>query len=55
MEKLYFCRKLSRCKIEFMMFTEQIKQLREERQISKRKLATALDIDTATCCKIENI
>jgi transcriptional regulator with XRE-family HTH domain len=40
-------------KIEFMMFTEQIKQLREECQIRQRKLATALDIDTATYCKYE--
>jgi hypothetical protein len=29
--------------MEFMMFTKQIKQLREERQIPQRKLA-ALDI-----------
>ncbi|MDR1181810.1 MAG: helix-turn-helix domain-containing protein [Bacteroidales bacterium] len=36
-----------------MMFTEQIKQLREERQIPQRKLAAALDIDTATYCKYE--
>jgi transcriptional regulator with XRE-family HTH domain len=35
------------------MFTEQIKQLREERQIPQRKLAAALDIDTATYCKYE--
>jgi transcriptional regulator with XRE-family HTH domain len=36
-----------------MKFTERIKQLREERQIPQRKLAAALDIDTATYCKIE--
>jgi transcriptional regulator with XRE-family HTH domain len=36
-----------------MMFTEQIKQLREKRQIPQRKLAAALDIDTATYCKYE--
>ena len=35
------------------MFTERIKQLREERQIPQRKLATVLDIDTATYCKYE--
>jgi transcriptional regulator with XRE-family HTH domain len=35
------------------MFTEQLKQLREERQIPQRRLAAALDIDTATYCKIE--
>jgi transcriptional regulator with XRE-family HTH domain len=39
--------------MEFMMFTEQIKQLREEGQMPQRKLAAALDIDTATCCKYE--
>jgi transcriptional regulator with XRE-family HTH domain len=36
-----------------MMFTEQIKQLREELQMPQRKLAAALEIDTATYCKIE--
>ncbi|MDR3047810.1 MAG: helix-turn-helix domain-containing protein [Bacteroidales bacterium] len=36
-----------------MMFTERIKQLREDRQIPQRKLAAALDIDTASYCKIE--
>jgi transcriptional regulator with XRE-family HTH domain len=36
-----------------MMFTERIKQLGEERQIPQRKLAAALDIDTATYCKYE--
>jgi transcriptional regulator with XRE-family HTH domain len=36
-----------------MMFTEEIRQLREERQIPQRKLAAALDIDTATYCKYE--
>jgi DNA-binding transcriptional regulator YiaG len=36
-----------------MTFTEQIKQLREEQQIPQRKLATVLDIDTATYCKYE--
>jgi transcriptional regulator with XRE-family HTH domain len=35
------------------MFTKQIKQLCEERQIQQRKLAAALDIDTATYCKYE--
>jgi DNA-binding XRE family transcriptional regulator len=40
-------------KIEFMMFPGRIKQLREERQIPQRKLAAALDIDTATYCKYE--
>jgi transcriptional regulator with XRE-family HTH domain len=36
-----------------MMFNERIKQLRENRQIPQRKLAAALDIDTASYCKIE--
>jgi transcriptional regulator with XRE-family HTH domain len=36
-----------------MMFNERIKQLREYRQIPQRKLAAALDIDTASYCKIE--
>jgi transcriptional regulator with XRE-family HTH domain len=35
------------------MFPERIKQLREERQIPQRKMAAALDIDTATYCKYE--
>jgi transcriptional regulator with XRE-family HTH domain len=36
-----------------MMFPERIKQLREEQQIPQRKMAAALDIDTATYCKYE--
>ena len=36
-----------------MNFTERIKQLREERQLPQRQLAAALEIDTATYCKIE--
>ena len=36
-----------------MLFTEQIKQLREQLQLPQRKLAEALDIDSATYCKIE--
>jgi DNA-binding XRE family transcriptional regulator len=35
-----------------MKFVER-KQLREERRLPQRKLATTLDIDTATYCKIE--
>lgn len=35
------------------MFIERIKQLREECQLPQRKLAEALDIDSATYCKIE--
>jgi len=36
-----------------MTFTERIKQLREERKLPQRKVAEALDIDSATYCKIE--
>jgi transcriptional regulator with XRE-family HTH domain len=35
------------------MFTERIRQLREERQMPQRKLAAMLKIDTATYCKYE--
>ena len=36
-----------------MLFTARIKQLREERQMPQRQFAAALEIDTATYCKIE--
>jgi transcriptional regulator with XRE-family HTH domain len=36
-----------------MLFNERIKQLREDCQIPQRKLAAAMDIDTASYCKIE--
>ena len=36
-----------------MLFTEKIKDLRLLSQLPQRKLAAALDIDTATYCKIE--
>jgi transcriptional regulator with XRE-family HTH domain len=36
-----------------MMFNERIKQMREDRQIPQRKMAAAIDIDTASYCKIE--
>jgi transcriptional regulator with XRE-family HTH domain len=36
-----------------MTFTERIRQLREQRQLPQRKIAEALDIDSATYCKIE--
>lgn len=35
------------------MFSERIKELRIQNQLSQRQLAAALDIDTATYCKIE--
>ncbi len=36
-----------------MLFAEKIKELRVKNQMPQRQLATALDIDTATYCKIE--
>ena len=36
-----------------MIFTERIKQLRGQCQLPQRKVAEALDIDSATYCKIE--
>lgn len=35
------------------MFSERIKELRIKNQMPQRQLAAALDIDTATYCKIE--
>lgn len=35
------------------MFSERIKELRIQNQMPQRQLAAALDIDTATYCKIE--
>jgi transcriptional regulator with XRE-family HTH domain len=40
-------------KFKDMMFNDRIKQLREEQRLPLRKLAAALDIDTASYCKIE--
>ena len=36
-----------------MNFIERIRNIREERKIPQRQLAAALEIDTATYCKIE--
>lgn len=36
-----------------MLFTEKIKELRIQNQMPQRQIAAALDIDTATYCKIE--
>lgn len=36
-----------------MLFEEKIKQLRESHQLPQRQLASILEIDTATYCKIE--
>ena len=35
------------------IFGDKIRMLREEKQIPQRQLAAALEIDTATYCKIE--
>jgi transcriptional regulator with XRE-family HTH domain len=35
------------------MFSDRLKQLREDKQMPQRQLAAALEIDTATYCKIE--
>ncbi|NBX80493.1 MAG: XRE family transcriptional regulator [Flavobacteriales bacterium] len=35
------------------IFGNRIKSIREEKQIPQRQLASALEIDTATYCKIE--
>lgn len=36
-----------------MLFADRIRELRQEYQLPQRRLAAALDIDTATYCKIE--
>ena len=36
-----------------MLFTEKIKELRIQNQMPQRQIAAALEIDTATYCKIE--
>jgi len=36
-----------------ILFGDKIRMLREEKQIPQRQLAAALEIDTATYCKIE--
>src|ERR1035437_527411 len=37
-----------------LLFTDRIKQLRDDKQMPQRQLAAALAIDTATYCKIEH-
>lgn len=49
----YICQIVSRQNNKIMLFTEFIRQSREHLQLPQRKLAEALDIDTATYCKIE--
>ena len=36
-----------------MLFADKIKQFRGQKQMPQRQLAAALEIDTATYCKIE--
>jgi transcriptional regulator with XRE-family HTH domain len=36
-----------------MVFTEKIKQLREQHNLLQRKMAEVLNIDSSTYCKIE--
>ena len=43
----------AKTKISNMLFTEKIKELRIQNQMPQRQIAAALDIDTATYCKIE--
>lgn len=37
-----------------MMLSDRLKELRKQCDLPQRKVAAALDIDTATYCKIEN-
>lgn len=37
-----------------MLLPNRLKELREQCELPQRKVAAALDIDTATYCKIEN-
>lgn len=37
-----------------MLLPNKLKELREQCELPQRKVAAALDIDTATYCKIEN-
>jgi DNA-binding XRE family transcriptional regulator len=39
--------------IENMMLSDRLKELRKQCKLPQRKVAAALDIDTATYCKIE--
>lgn len=41
-------------KIQAMMLSEKLKEQRKQCNLPQRKVAAALDIDTATYCKIEN-
>lgn len=36
------------------MLSDKLKELRKQSELPQRKVAAALDIDTATYCKIEN-
>ena len=45
--------KIVKTKVVNMLFSERIKELRMQNKLPQRHLAAALDIDTATYCKIE--
>lgn len=51
---VYFCTKSSRKRLLKMLLSDKLKELREEMKQPQRKVAAALDIDTATYSKIEN-
>jgi transcriptional regulator with XRE-family HTH domain len=38
---------------KMMLFSEKLRQLREEKQLYQKQLATALSIDTPMYCRIE--
>lgn len=40
--------------LQAMMLSEKLKEQRKQCNLLQRKVAAALDIDTATYCKIEN-
>ena len=40
--------------LQAMMLSEKLKEQRKQCNLPQRKVAAALDIDTATSCKIEN-
>jgi DNA-binding XRE family transcriptional regulator len=55
---MYFCKNISSPYnsnvFNAMLLSEKLKELREQAGLPQRKVAAALDIDTATYCKIEN-
>ena len=57
---MYFCIDISRFDLfiiltsKTMLLPNKLKELLEQCELPQRKVAAALDIDTATYCKIEN-